>query len=74
MKTTPSMNETPFADLMLHPEKLEAALQAAKRENDAFADSRRFSRSDSATAGQSTLFKNDGAHQTAGRFMAEQTH
>ena len=73
MKTTPSMNETPFADLMLHPEKLEAALQAARRENDAFADSRRFSRSDTATAGQKTLFKNGDTHPTAGRFVAEPT-
>src|SRR5882757_6023960 len=49
MKTAPSLNETPFVDLMLHPEKLAAALQAAKRENDAFANARRFSRSDFAT-------------------------
>jgi hypothetical protein len=34
---------TPFADLMLHPEKLEAALKSAKRENDAFDAARKFS-------------------------------
>jgi len=41
----PSENETPFVDLMLHPDKLEAALKIAKRENDAFEASRAFSRS-----------------------------
>jgi hypothetical protein len=34
---------TPFADLMLHPEKLEMALKRAKRENDAFDAGRKFS-------------------------------
>jgi hypothetical protein len=43
-KFTPSVNKTPFADLMLHPEKLEAALKIAKRENDAFEASLTFSR------------------------------
>lgn len=43
-KATQPLNETPFADLMLHPEKLEAALKAAKNENDAFAASRKFNR------------------------------
>jgi hypothetical protein len=45
MKTSPLSAETPFTDLMLHPDKLAAALQAAKKENDAFAASRIFSRS-----------------------------
>jgi len=45
MKDTSSLNQTPFVDLMLHPEKLAAALQAAKNENDAFAASRIYSRS-----------------------------
>lgn len=36
-------NGSPFADLMLHREKLEAALKIAKRENDAFDASRIFS-------------------------------
>lgn len=73
MKTTPSLNETPFADLMLHPEKLEAALQAAKRENDAFAESRMFSRGDFAPAKQTRPCKNDG-HQLRNHRLAEVTH
>lgn len=44
MNAIPSLNQTPFADLMRHPEKLEAALRAAKNENDAFAASRIYSR------------------------------
>jgi hypothetical protein len=71
MQTIPSLNETPFADLMQHPEKLAAALQAAKRENDAFANSRRFSRGDFATAGQSRLFESADRHQIADRCRAE---
>ena len=43
-KAAPPLSRTPFADLMLDPEKLAAALRAAKRENDAFAASRIFSR------------------------------
>ncbi len=43
-KSTPPLSETPFADLMLHPEKLEAALKTAKRENDAFDAARTFSK------------------------------
>lgn len=35
---------TPFADLMLHPEKLEAALKIAKCENEAFDAARKFGR------------------------------
>jgi hypothetical protein len=38
-------HRTPFADLMLHPDKLEAALKNAKSQNDAFDASRKFSRS-----------------------------
>jgi hypothetical protein len=44
LETAPQSGQTPFVDLMLHPEKLEAALRAAKSENDAFAASRRFGR------------------------------
>jgi hypothetical protein len=44
-KSAPPLNETPFADLMLHPEKLEAALKTAKMENDAFDSARTFSKS-----------------------------
>jgi len=44
-KSAPPVDKTPFADLMLHPEKLETALKIAKRENDAFEASRTFGRS-----------------------------
>ena len=44
-KSAPPSSETPFADLMLHPEKLEAALKTAKRENGAFDSARTFSKS-----------------------------
>jgi len=44
-KSAPPSSETPFADLMLHPEKLEEALKIAKNENDAFDTSRKFSQS-----------------------------
>ena len=37
---TPPSGRTPFADLMLHPDKLEAALKIARRENDAFSAAR----------------------------------
>ena len=35
MKTAPSLSQTPFADLMLHPEKLEAVLETVKNKNGA---------------------------------------
>jgi hypothetical protein len=44
-KSVPPPHRTPFADLMLHPDKLKAALKNAKRQNDAFDESRKFSRS-----------------------------
>jgi hypothetical protein len=44
-KSAPPVNKTPFAELMLQPDKLEAAFKNAKRENDAFDASRKFSRS-----------------------------
>jgi len=37
LESAPPLSRTPFADLMLHPEKLEAALNTAKSENDIFA-------------------------------------
>jgi len=37
-------SRTPFTDLMLHPEKLEAALKIARSENDAFNEARTFGR------------------------------
>jgi hypothetical protein len=42
-KSAPPLNQTSFADLMLHPEKLEAALKTATSENDAFNTVRVFS-------------------------------
>jgi Glycogen recognition site of AMP-activated protein kinase len=39
----PPPDSSPFADLMMHREKLEAALKIARRENDAFEESRTFS-------------------------------
>jgi hypothetical protein len=42
-KSAPSLDQTPFTDLMSHPDKLEAALRNAKIENDAFDASRTFS-------------------------------
>ncbi len=41
-KSAPPADGTPFADLILHPEKLEAAFKAAKNANDAFEASRTF--------------------------------
>jgi len=39
-------SRTPFTDLILHPEKLEAALQTAREENDAFNAARAYGRND----------------------------
>jgi hypothetical protein len=59
MKSKFSLSPTPFTDLMLNPEKLEAALKMAKHENDAFEASRRFGRdaNNSATANGSAQDK-----------------
>ena len=45
-KPMPALSNTPFADLVSHPEKLEAALKSARAENDAFAASCTTSRKD----------------------------
>ena len=42
-KSTSRLDQTPFIELMLHPEKLKSALKIAKIENDAFDASRTFS-------------------------------
>jgi hypothetical protein len=60
---TTSKSPTPlepcaFADLMLHREKLEEALQNAKRENDAFDASRKFSQSPAKRATRSAASQN----------------
>jgi 1,4-alpha-glucan branching enzyme len=44
MKHAPASNRTPFTELASHPEKLEAALRAARNENDAFAAARKYGR------------------------------
>lgn len=64
-KPAPPVDETPFADLMLHPEKLEAALKIAKKENDAFDASRTFSRSSIKPGTRTFLPANDGASQSS---------
>jgi hypothetical protein len=58
LKSAPSLDQTPFADLMLHPEKLEAALKTAKSENDAFDAARTFSKSPVKCATRSATSKN----------------
>lgn len=45
-KTAPASSRTPFVDLMMNPDKLEAALKAASAENGAFDASRTITRSD----------------------------
>jgi hypothetical protein len=57
-RSAPSLNETPFADLMLHPEKLEAALKTAKMENNAFDSARTFGKSPVKRATRSATLKN----------------
>lgn len=42
--TAPAPRRTPFADLMMHPDKLKEALKIARAENDAFDASRTVSR------------------------------
>ena len=56
---SPAIPQPPaFSELMLHREKLEAALAAAKRENDAFDASRKFSESPAKCATRSATSKN----------------
>jgi hypothetical protein len=50
-------NQTPFADLMLHPDKLEAALKTARSENDAFDAKRKFSQNPAKRATRSATSK-----------------
>jgi Glycogen recognition site of AMP-activated protein kinase len=71
LKSTPPLNQTPFAELMLHPEKLKIALLTAKKQNDAFATSRRGSdrspngRVEPNMSGKSTLLKDRSRKQVA---------
>jgi hypothetical protein len=62
---------TPFAELMLHPEKLEAALKTAKEENDAFAASRTFGRSAPSRATRSASFTSDDARLSSSQSRPE---
>ena len=64
MNTTTSSGSTLFTELMQHPEKLEAALKAAKEENDAFAASRVFGRNDAGHARQNGAFKDGGVRKS----------
>jgi hypothetical protein len=66
-KSAPAPHPTPFAELMLHPEKLEAALKTAKKENDAFAASLTFGRSTT----RSSSSKNDGTRQPASQSKSD---
>jgi hypothetical protein len=50
-------NQTSFADLMLHPDKLEAALKTARSENDAFDAKRKFSQNPAKRAMRSATSK-----------------
>ena len=65
-KSPPPRRETPFADLMMHPEKLEAALKTAKSENDAFSASRTFGRNTSSRPAQNSSPKSKGACRPSG--------
>jgi hypothetical protein len=54
-KIEPPPSQTPFVDLVLHPDKLEAALKAARAENEAFAASCATSHTDAKRATQNRL-------------------
>ena len=62
-KSFSSLHQTPFIELMLHPEKLETALKIAKSENDAFDASRTFS--------QSLPNRTDNAEKSFNRSLVE---
>jgi hypothetical protein len=57
-KSAMPLESSAFADLMLHREKLEEALRTAKRENDAFDASRKFSQSPAKGATRSAASQN----------------
>lgn len=56
-KPATASSNTPFADLMLHPEKLKAALNSAKIENDTFAALRTTGQSPGKPITRSTMSK-----------------
>jgi hypothetical protein len=70
-KSAPLVSETPFADLMLHPDKLEAAFKTAKRENDAFEASRKFGRSINNPDTRTNSPANNVARQPSGHSPSE---
>jgi Glycogen recognition site of AMP-activated protein kinase len=57
-KSPATLEPSGFADLMLHREKLEKALKNAKRENDAFDASRKFSKNPAKQATRSAASQN----------------
>jgi hypothetical protein len=71
LEIAPPLIETPFTDLMLHPEKLEAALKAAKIENDAFEASRKFGRSTDDRDTSKMSSKKDGANRASNHSRPE---
>lgn len=66
----PPSNRTPFADLMLHPEKLEAALKIARSENDAFGAARKFGLNDAKRAASDSSSRSNGARKSSSRLRA----
>jgi hypothetical protein len=71
LETAPPSSRTPFTDLMLHPEKLEAALKTAKSENDVFATTRTISRSTTNRATPNASSKSNGAHNPSSHSWSE---
>jgi Glycogen recognition site of AMP-activated protein kinase len=71
LETTQPLSRTPFADLMLHPEKLEAALKSAKRVNDAFDAARAVDQSADNRATPNTPSKNNGARKSSNHSRSE---
>jgi hypothetical protein len=71
-KSAPPLEQTPFVELMLHPDKLEAALKIAKVENDAFDAARTYSRQGSVKRATRSAFKNRGSvEKSSNRSLVE---
>jgi hypothetical protein len=71
MKTIAPASQTPFTDLMLHPEKLAAALKIARRENDAFEAARTVTRSPGNRAAPDAPSQGNGARKSTSHLRAE---
>jgi Glycogen recognition site of AMP-activated protein kinase len=67
----PTTMNTPFTDLMQHPEKLEAAFKNARNANDAFEASRMFGQSPINPKAPAVLPENNGAQETSGNSQPE---